>query len=191
MTRDALARERAKAVRRGLREAERFRDEQQAALIAAEIARDDDEECTPCTYCGVVAQSVDHVVPQWLLKRAEAANLDLSRMFRMRSWTVPACIECNSSLGNRVFQTIALRRAAAKQHVRRKYKAFLRIPNWSADELAEMAPAMVRSIQAGIRVRDWVRQRLAWTGVGRDVELAPVYEVARRTFGAVDQEPGK
>ena len=44
-----------------------------------------------CTYCGILADSEDHVVPRHLLERAGELELDLSRVMRMRAWIVPAC----------------------------------------------------------------------------------------------------
>lgn len=176
-----------KRVQSSIAQAERFRrrqhgeEEQEAVERASHAATDKD--CVPCTYCGVVAQSVDHTVPRWLLRRAEGADINLSRLFLLQRWTVPSCIECNSSLGNRIFRTLGERRKFAHAHIRRKYASYLRIPNWTNEELAAVAPSMAQSISDALRVRDWVRKRLAWSGVGHDVDLSSVYDVARRAFG--------
>lgn len=134
-------------------------------------------ESTPCTYCGLPADSVDHVVPRHLLERADAAGLDLFRVFRMQRWTVPACRECNSIIGARIFKTLAERRAAAHKGIRKKYAALLRIPDWSEDDLAEMGPRAREDIRHAIRARDGVRERLRWQG-DKDPDVRAVYDLA-------------
>lgn len=122
-----------------------------------------EDEILLCVYCGVVCDSWDHVVPQHLLKRAAELKLDLSGLYRMKRWIVPACRECNSAIGGKLTTTLQGRREIAKKHIRKKYAAFLRIPDWSEEELAEMGPSAREDIKAGIRMRDHIRKRLAWT----------------------------
>lgn len=38
------------------------------------------------------------------------------------------------------------------------------MPDWSADELAEMGPLMQQEIRHGVRVREWAKARLRWDG---------------------------
>jgi hypothetical protein len=133
-----------------------------------------------CTYCGALADSVDHVVPRHILKRAGELELNLSNVFRMRSWQVPACCECNSMIGGRLFATLAERRACAHAGIRRKYRQYLAIPNWDEEELAEMGPLMRREIARSIRVREGIRDRLRWTGGnGEVVDLTAILELAK------------
>jgi len=131
-----------------------------------------------CTYCGILADSEDHVVPRHLLARAGELSLDLSKVMRMRSWVVPSCRECNSMLSGRLFPTLAERRAAAQKGIRRKYASYLRIPDWSDAELATMGPTAQREIVAGIAVRDWVRSRLRWNGAKVVEDIGAVYGLA-------------
>ena len=138
-----------------------------------------------CTYCGVVCDSVDHVVPRHLLQRAGELGLDLSKVVRIREWEVPACHECNSSIGGKIFATLAERRACAHDHIRRKYASYLCTPNWSESELREMGTVLRRDVEAGIRLRDWARKRLAWAGAQQVEDISAVYgmsqEIARLT----------
>jgi hypothetical protein len=140
-----------------------------------------------CTYCGILADSEDHVVPRHLLERADELGLDLSKVMRMRSWIVPSCRECNSMLGGQLFATIQERRAAAHKGIRRKYASYLRIPDWSDDELDEMGPNAQREIVAGMAIRDWVRGRLRWRGAKVVEDIGAVYglsvAVARKAAG--------
>lgn len=137
----------------------------------------------PCVYCGEIADTIDHVVPRHLLERAGEIGLDLSEIFRFRDWVLPACRECNGFIGSRVFKTLVERRACAHATIRRKYAAYLRIPDWDEEELAEMGRIAQHDIRFGLAVRDRTRSRLAWTGT-RDVDLLPVYGLIRRVYAA-------
>jgi hypothetical protein len=140
-----------------------------------------------CTYCGILADTEDHVVPRHLLERAGELELDLSKVMRIRRWVVPACRECNSSLSGRLFPTLKERRAAAHQCIRRKYAAYLRIPDWEDDEVEEMGPIAQREIVAGIAIRDWVRTRLRWTGAREVEDIRAVYGLALDVVRARDR----
>lgn len=117
-----------------------------------------------CTYCGIVADTVDHTVPRHLLQRAGDLGVDLSTVIRIRKWTVPACRECNSTLGGRIFPTLVERRAAAKAHIRKSYASFLRTPDWTEAELAEVGEKTRRDIVYALAMREWTRARLRWNG---------------------------
>lgn len=140
-----------------------------------------------CVYCGIFADTVDHVVPRHLLVRAGELELDLSRVMRMRQWTHPACHECNSSLSGRLFATLVERRQAAQKGIRRKYASYLRTPDWTDGELSEMGPKAQAEIVAAIAIRDWVRARLRWRGATIVEDVAPVFhlsqEIARKVGG--------
>ncbi len=132
-----------------------------------------------CVYCGILADTEDHIVPRHLLKRAEELSLDLSKVMRMRSWVMPACRECNSSLSGQVFPTLKERRAAAHKSIRRKYRAYLRIPDWTDEELETMGQQAQREIVAGLAVRDWVRGRLRWNGARIVEDIGAIYGLTR------------
>lgn len=140
-----------------------------------------------CVYCGILADTVDHVVPRHLLSRAGELELDLSKVMRMRVWTRPACHECNSMLSGRLFPTLAERRRAAHAGIRRKYRAYLRVPDWSEKELDEMGPKAQAEIVAAMAVRDWVRARLRWNGAREVEDIAEVFhlsqDIARKVGG--------
>jgi len=131
-----------------------------------------------CVYCGSLADSEDHVVPRHLLKRAGELSIDLSKVMRMKSWVHPCCRECNSILGGQIFPTIQERRAAAHKGIRKKYASYLRIPDWSDEELAVMGQTAQREIIAALAVRDWVRERLRWKGAKHVEDISAVHGMA-------------
>jgi hypothetical protein len=133
-----------------------------------------------CVYCGVLADSIDHVVPRHLLGRAEAAGLDLSRLMRMKDWTVSACCECNSILGGRIFRSMAERRKAAQDGLRKKYRSALSTPDWSEDELDTLGYRMRQKVVSAIALRDNVRQRIAWRGGNHSIDISEVFALFRQ-----------
>lgn len=127
-------------------------------------------EPRPCTYCGLAAETIDHTIPQCIVKAAGDAGVDLSSLSRVRYLVVPACRECNSLLGSRVFPTLAARRAWVKGELKRRHRADLKMPSWSDAEIADMGPVAQIDIRAGLRRRDLIRARLAWAGNGEAAE---------------------
>lgn len=112
----------------------------------------------PCTYCGVVSDSMDHVPPlHYVARLAEIGEEPESDPV-----LVPACRECNGALGGALVFTMTARRKHVKDRLRKKYRAQLRMPGWDADDLDGMTPEMVREILANLRLREHVMQRLAW-----------------------------
>lgn len=123
-----------------------------------------------CTYCGLPADTIDHTIPQTIVKAAGDAGVNLSSLTRIRYFTVHACRECNSTLGDRVFPTLEERRAFVKAHIRRKYRGELKMPNWTDEELADVGPIAQIDIRAALQRRDWVRDRLAFTGTNESAD---------------------
>ena len=128
---------------------------------ACRVQHDPDIEYrTPCVYCGLAANSVEHVPP----KSARAAIIDCDLSHQYPQLTVMACIECNSILGASSLWTITERKNEVKRRLRRKYAKILSIPDWTPEELSEFDPAstMHRYILQGIAARDLLRARLKW-----------------------------
>ncbi len=57
------------------------------------------------------------------------------------------------------------------RHLRRKYAAVLRVPDWTDRELSQVSEATCRDILGALKQRDSVLARLAWRGASR-VELS-------------------
>lgn len=147
----------------------------------------DDREMGVCTYCGVVCDSVDHVVPQHLLKRAEAMGLDLSEVFRMRRWEVPACRECNSAISGQLHRSIGERRACAQKHLRKKYLAYVKMPAWTQEEIDELGPNMRAEVIRGLKIQASVRPRLAWRGCRQAIDVQAAFDLFRQVWSDPDK----
>lgn len=139
-----------------------------------------DCEIEICAYCGIIADSIDHLVPRHLLSRAEESMLDLSKIYRLQKWTLPACRECNSAIGGRIFPSIKERRKCAQDYIRKKYKRILEMPEWTEEELMEMGPIAQRDILMELEKKRVLKERLAFRGsVNYAIEISFVYELFR------------
>lgn len=111
----------------------------------------------PCYYCGVIADTKDHVPP--LSVRSRLITLGIDR------WTfveVPACRECNNALGARSLFTLTERKRYMKAWLLRRYKRYLNLPEWTDAELGRMGPTLQSHVLQQIIIADVTRKRLAF-----------------------------
>ena len=119
------------------------------------------DRLNPCTYCGLVADSIDHIPPRCM----RVVLRDLGEY--IGPWKeVPACRWCNATLGSLALLTIRERRAHIKKALRKKFKAVLNIPTWRDENLAELSPGLRAYVIEGIELSRLIRARLAWEGSG-------------------------
>lgn len=114
----------------------------------------------PCFYCGLPADTQDHVIPQSKLGDLEA--LGIKTMWSQRTWDVPACLECNSALGDRLFRNINERKRWVKNWLRRRYAKYLKMPQWTEDELRELGYSLRQNVQDHIDAKQTLLMRLRW-----------------------------
>jgi hypothetical protein len=112
----------------------------------------------PCIYCGVVADTIDHVPPQSARPRIIQMGMVSHYHFR----TVPACRECNCALGTRSPWSLVDRKAWVKTWIKRRYARYLTIPDWEPEDLARLGPMLRKFTESGLAIRDVTRKRLAW-----------------------------
>ena len=115
-------------------------------------------EYTPCAYCGLPAWGTDHVIPTTFCYKLS----DMEDVLPHRLWLVPACPECNSMGSDKVFTSLARKRAFIHQCIRRKYKKILRIPEWTRQDLGELSPELARYVVHGLKLREIIYARLRW-----------------------------
>lgn len=114
----------------------------------------------PCTYCGVPAESVDHVPPR---AYRLAILADSALRGRYPFIETPSCCECNSLLGARPLWTIKDRKRFLKGAIRKRYAKYLRIPDWEQGELRELGSGWLRNyVETGLLIREITKQRLSW-----------------------------
>jgi hypothetical protein len=118
-------------------------------LVTAEIA---------CVYCGVPADTIDHIPPRYVRLTLIELKLDTRYPFV----EVRACRECNTLLGTRAFWTVTQRKAFIKRVLRSRYRKYLKIPAWTNEELNELGPSLYRCTIHGIAVKAFVEARLRY-----------------------------
>jgi len=117
------------------------------------------EGLEPCYYCGLPADTIDHVVPQTLLDRLPELHCSPT----LEADTVPACRECNTGLGPRFYNSLAERKEAAHDYLRRRYRKLIEMPDWSDAELADLADGHLKNyVRASIALRAELLRRLRW-----------------------------
>ena len=100
---------------------------------------------------------------------------------------VPACRECNSSIGDRLFDTMQERIRAAKIHIRRKYAKYLAVPDWSDDQLHALGQRLRQFIEAGIFKKQLTKERLRWRGKRYYKLIGPKLPRGRKPWATSDQ----
>jgi hypothetical protein len=121
-----------------------------------------------CTYCGMMANARDHIIPHSFIKGTEQ-----TREFS-RDTTVPACTECNSLLSNLMYTTIASRAAYLVNVLRIKYKALLKSPDWSEDEYEELSGNLLKEVRHKQTKKKIIQARIAYAeGISLLEKLTP------------------
>lgn len=111
-----------------------------------------------CVYCGLLADSVDHVPP----RSVRQTLVDLGIAGRYPFVEVRCCRQCNSALGDRSLWTVLQRKAWIKKWLRRHYQKYLNIPDWTELELARLGADLRQHTEHGLAVRALIRYRLAY-----------------------------
>lgn len=109
-----------------------------------------------CTYCGIAANGLDHVIPvsyDFASRSAASYAKDL---------VVPCCSECNSRLSNFYLPTIAERAEYLIGSYKDKYKKVLNRPDWTDEELKDMGATMRKRIKADAQLKIDLEQRLTY-----------------------------
>lgn len=111
----------------------------------------------PCFYCGCPAASIDHVPP-----RSVRPTLIEFQVTRWPFVEVEACHECNCYLGAQPPWTLPERKAKVKEHLKRKYGKYLRMPNWTEHEISEMGRGIFDLINESQILKELIKKRLGW-----------------------------
>lgn len=109
-----------------------------------------------CLYCGVSADSLDHFIP---LSFAVAISefIDIPRKMKK---LIPACRECNSIAGSKIFPTVGAKRRYIQAHLKAKYGRFLVAPRWTEHELSELGYNLRTFIEKGMTIQEIMQARI-------------------------------
>ncbi len=124
----------------------------------------DFDESNYCYYCGMPADTIDHAVPQSILRMIDRiADPDIyRRMILRRRLTVPCCNECNSVIGPKYQKSLEERKKFLKSKLKRRYKKLLAMPDWTEREISEMGDHMRDYIRDAQRLKDNIVSRIHW-----------------------------
>lgn len=104
-----------------------------------------------CTYCGMPADTVDHLTPVSYSRPRRPGYTPSSC-----GPTVPCCRECNTLLGAVALFTVAERAAELSDRLESRYRKVLGAPVWNEEELVALGP----SLEASIRAKQFLRLEL-------------------------------
>ncbi len=105
-----------------------------------------------CVYCGVIAQSKDHIVP------TAATGIE----HRKYVLTVPACLQCNGAINDVPVYSIDGRRRVAQAYIAKKYKSALSRPEYTREEIQEFEGRLRQAIMGDQEEKAYLRARLTW-----------------------------
>lgn len=111
-----------------------------------------------CVYCGEAADTRDHFLPV-----SVAASLaDVLPQPARQKVTFPACRECNSIAGAKIFKTVGAKRRYVQKRIEQKNKRLLRAPVWEPHEIGRLGRTLRTKIMHDQRLVAIVRRRLEW-----------------------------
>jgi len=115
-----------------------------------------------CYYCGLSADTVDHVIPQkTLLALRTLDDEEITRkIIGERILMVWACRECNCIAGYSFQDTLSERKQYVLNKLAKRYKGDILTPDWADDELSEMSGEMRKYIRHCLKKRDLIRNRI-------------------------------
>lgn len=105
-----------------------------------------------CVYCGLIADTQDHLMPEPWTGGAERNSV----------LTVPACRECNSAINDSFAFEVDVRRRIAHEYISNKYRKHIAVAEAHKVHLQEYGPNLRSVIQASIDVGEVTRTRLEW-----------------------------
>ena len=117
-----------------------------------------------CVYCGMLADSTDHVIPRKMRQMLSDVGGWRKRYPRITN-TVWACRQCNSTAGDRVFDTIAQKRRYIHARYKEKHRKLINMPDWTDSELAQLGPEMRQYVITSLAQAELWRRRIAWPRV--------------------------
>ena len=137
-----------------------------------------EELANPCYYCGLPADTIDHVIPQSFLKAIRRSGDDLLAKAitdRRRTYTVPACRECNGLAGAKYHETLDERATFVRNRLAKAHRSALATPDWSPRELFQLSRDLRNRVIAALHERDLTRRRLRYRDAGLTPDFGDTY----------------
>jgi hypothetical protein len=126
-----------------------------------------------CKYCGDVATQMDHTYPVSVL------NVEIEVYKWLSVWgvpykirkhlnVVPSCAQCNNWLSNQRYFGVGRRREYIAEKIERKYKKYLKIVQFSDEELDEFGENLKNHLKRSQTTSERVRDRWFYAKHGRN-----------------------
>ena len=113
----------------------------------------------PCFYCGVPADTIDHVPP-----RSVRPFIVIEKLLHKYPFhEVTCCHECNVLLGDRALWSLPKRKKFIKRTLRIRYKRLLAAPAWTDEEKKPMGYSLKVIIEQKELMRRVLLERLSWS----------------------------
>jgi|6_EtaG_2_1085325.scaffolds.fasta_scaffold21368_5 hypothetical protein len=106
-----------------------------------------------CTYCGDAAEDLDHVIPHSYASYTDKRSYEKTKV-------VPCCKKCNSLLGNKKYLAIGERASYLLDRYKIKVNKLLSLPEWTEEELEDMADFFKKSIKEDIYLKEKLIEKL-------------------------------
>ena len=117
-----------------------------------------------CYYCGQRANSIDHVIPQSLIRMLVALDdKEITKeILRKRALKVWTCRECNSLASCSIQDSLRERREFVKDKLRKRYKKILDLPKWEENEIEELGYNLQVYVRSSAKWKEFIKQRIAY-----------------------------
>ncbi len=110
-----------------------------------------------CAYCGVYANTRDHVVPISFFSSGRPYTY---KSHYANNNIVRACSECNSIGSDIMFENFWDKKKYICEMVEWKYKDILQSPDWNIKEINQLAGTLKLYVKDSLIVRDFIRIRV-------------------------------
>jgi len=109
-----------------------------------------------CIYCGMPANTKDHVIPYSYLRNSKRRNNCAPSVGQV----VDCCAECNNLLGSKALFSVPERANEIAVCLERRYRKELNAPYWSEEEINELGPSLKKQVKAKQFLREEVLERI-------------------------------
>ena len=111
-----------------------------------------------CTYCGDIANSIDHVIAVSYFDESIKRNGTLNSK-GVRTYS---CRDCNCLLGSKYFETFRERCEYVNKRIEQRFKKVLNLPPWSPEEFAKLGKNIKASLGEKLNLKGVVLEKLRW-----------------------------
>jgi hypothetical protein len=115
-------------------------------------------QVSACEYCGMPADTVDHIPPRSVRQFICDSGLQGRFPFKI----VSSCRECNTLLIDRDLWTLRERIEFIKKELRRRYRKHLSVADWTDNEISELGFNLQKAVQHGMVMSELIKYRIGW-----------------------------